>query len=188
MSDGPHRSLPMRREWKKVAQRAWNPAFEPDEVCAAMEAALEQDWSDGVPPRLLRDVQKVLGDEPELFKELKMSQLDSLRTTAAGYGSGRLFVEHVIQLATTGNIRPEIAEEAAVKTLGVLADRCGHQVEEHCCRKASAPHAQRVRARIEEGIASTSLSTLARRLVKREPRSGQAKAAKKQGLDDGVRL
>ncbi len=32
MSDGPHRSLPMRPGWKRVAERAYNPNFDPVQI------------------------------------------------------------------------------------------------------------------------------------------------------------
>lgn len=52
MSDGPHRSLPMRRAWKKVAERAANPACAPEEIGNALIPALAQDWNDDVPTTL----------------------------------------------------------------------------------------------------------------------------------------
>jgi hypothetical protein len=43
MSDGPHRSLPMRRHWKDLAERAAKAAFSPDQVCEALPLALKCD-------------------------------------------------------------------------------------------------------------------------------------------------
>ncbi len=40
MSDGPHRSLNMRRGWKRFAKRADKEAYAPEEVCDAIPAAL----------------------------------------------------------------------------------------------------------------------------------------------------
>lgn len=42
MSDGPHRSLPMRPGWKKVAEYAANKTSR-DQVRDAVEAAVEKD-------------------------------------------------------------------------------------------------------------------------------------------------
>jgi hypothetical protein len=43
MSDGPHRSLPMRRGWKRVAERGDKRAYASEEVSEAIIVALEQD-------------------------------------------------------------------------------------------------------------------------------------------------
>jgi hypothetical protein len=43
MSDGPHRSLPMRLGWKRVAECGDNRAFVSEEVSEAIVPALEQD-------------------------------------------------------------------------------------------------------------------------------------------------
>ena len=44
MSDGPHKSLPMPRAWKKFTECVSNEAFSFEEVRDAIVAALEQDW------------------------------------------------------------------------------------------------------------------------------------------------
>ena len=49
MSDGPHRSLPLRPGWKRTAERADTPAYEATEVTRAASRALEDDWRAEVP-------------------------------------------------------------------------------------------------------------------------------------------
>ena len=49
MSDGPHRSLDMPPSWKKLAERADNKAYVPEEVSEALPEALKQDWHAEVP-------------------------------------------------------------------------------------------------------------------------------------------
>ena len=41
MSDGPHRSLPMRRGWKHVAERGDKPAFTTEDIAEAIVPALD---------------------------------------------------------------------------------------------------------------------------------------------------
>ena len=50
MSDGPHRSLPMKKGWQHVAERADNRAFGADEISTAMIPALERDCRDEMNP------------------------------------------------------------------------------------------------------------------------------------------
>ncbi len=40
MSDGPHKSLPLRPKYRRVAERAYKPAFSISEICETAEAAL----------------------------------------------------------------------------------------------------------------------------------------------------
>ena len=62
MSDGPHRSLEMRRSWKKLAERADNNVSTQEDVREALEMALERDWRLEVPVILYRRVESILHD------------------------------------------------------------------------------------------------------------------------------
>ena len=62
MSDGPHRSPKMPRGWKKLAERADNKAYAPEEVRDALPEALEHDWRAEVPDSVCRRVRDILGD------------------------------------------------------------------------------------------------------------------------------
>jgi hypothetical protein len=44
MSDGPHKSLPMRDGWRKLAKRAANTNFEPTEISEAIPGAIN--WTE----------------------------------------------------------------------------------------------------------------------------------------------
>ena len=49
VSDGPLRSLNMRRHWKRLAKSASNAAFNDRETSAALTGALQGDWRVEVP-------------------------------------------------------------------------------------------------------------------------------------------
>ena len=49
MSDGPHRSLPMRRGWKLVTERSGKRAYASEEISDAILVALEQDCRTEMP-------------------------------------------------------------------------------------------------------------------------------------------
>jgi len=190
MSDGPHRSLKMRRSWKKLAERADKHAFEPAEICDAVIPALAEDWNDGVPAELVRGVREVLdGKQVPLFEDQKPLQLEALRPLAAGHSIGQVFLDCAIELVMTRGAGPDALVQAATNALAVQASCGARQVEEHYYRKSTTPRAQNVRARIEEGVASASLDGLARQILKLSPSLTLRTTAKKQqGLDDGVRF
>jgi hypothetical protein len=56
MSDGPHKSLPMRPGWKKVAECASKEAFTSNEVCEAINAAIAQDYQKDISPDFIASI------------------------------------------------------------------------------------------------------------------------------------
>src|ERR1700719_2173492 len=117
MSDGPHRSLPMCRAWKKVARCADNPAFEAEEIRNVIIPALEQDCRQEVSRGFLEGFRNICSDrQTTLFKRDLRPSLDALRRTA-GPGMERLIVDHAIHAAAKGNASPDIAEKAVAHAL-----------------------------------------------------------------------
>src|SRR5260370_42526090 len=90
MSDGPHRSLPMRPGWRRVAESADNQAFESDEIRDAIAPALEQDCRGEMTPEFISSLKKACANEAaSLFKDSLGASLESLRNEA-GSGMGSL--------------------------------------------------------------------------------------------------
>jgi hypothetical protein len=188
MSDGPHRSLPMRRGWKRVAEYGDNRACAPEEIGDAIIPALEQDCRDEMAPKFIDALYKTFRDqESSLFKDQIGPQLEALRGIA-GHGIGRIMLEHGIQISATGKVGIDALLGAAENALTDRAARGARQVEEHFCRKSNQPRGTAVRARIEEAIRSAPLAGLARQIFRIDPRSSPRATRKQQGLDDGVRL
>jgi hypothetical protein len=76
MSDGPHRSLPMRRHWKDLAERSAKAAFSPDQVSEALPHALKKE----IPAAPIKEIRDIMGSDT-LFSELRIERLDALRQT-----------------------------------------------------------------------------------------------------------
>ena len=87
MSDGPHRSLPMRPGWKKVAEYADNEASARDEVRDAVESAVEKDWRKDISRTLISSIHDVLGGTT-LFSEDTLHSIEDLRQTVSGCAMG----------------------------------------------------------------------------------------------------
>lgn len=191
MSDGPHRSLPMRQGWRNLAERADRCAFEPEQVADAVPEALGDDWrEEGCD--VVRDIRAVLGDgrQPSLFAGEKQDALDALKKlSGAGYQLRRLVLDSVVQAVDDGFTGTDALVEGAANALAI---RCGagvRQVEEHYLRKSTDNRAANVRQRIEKSGAMSDFKGIARRFLKIDG-SSSATPAKKQlnGLDDGVRF
>lgn len=189
MSDGPHRSLQMRRGWKQVAERGDNYAFEPDEISEAIIPALEQDYRSETPKPLLDAVWSILCDQQSsLFNTdtETAARLEALRTEA-GTGIGRVVVEQAILVAEKGDRGRDAVVQALNNALTDRAARGARQVEEHYLRSSSSLRATQVRSRIEEGIAGAGINALARQILTLDQGSSP-RPKKHEGLDDGVKL
>jgi hypothetical protein len=185
MSDGPHRSLPMRRGWRKVAECGANQAFEPEEVAERVAPALEGDCRDEMTSEFLDAFYELYHS---LFRENFESELDNLRDMA-GLGMGRVLLDMAAQLAACGETGPDAPVKALTNMLMDHAGRCSKQVEEHWLRESTERRARDVRGRVDDGIkrASVTVERLARKLLKIDPGS-PPRPQKQQGLDDGVKL
>ena len=184
MSDGPHRSLNMTRDWKRVAERCDLHSYSGDEVSASLADALQKDCSREIPAGFFDIAWKVLTNpEPFLFVSAS-EQLEDLRR-CAGFDLGRLVLEEAILIAERGGSGRECLTEALQNALQNRAARAARQMQEHYCRKSPQLRATRLRARIESGIARTAFDRIARKVLKLE-KSTEKPLRKKQGLDDGV--
>ena len=186
MSDGPHRSLPMRPAWRRVAERGDNCAFTPEEISRALAPALEQDCRDDMSPNFLSGVRHVV-EEPSLFKDDVAARLEALRPQA-GSGIGRAVLENVSLLSAEETNGFTVVQEALKAALVDRANRGARQVEEHHLRAASAPRANDVRGRLDEGIACTDFDVIVARVLNVDPKQQPRTPLKQKGLDDGVGL
>lgn len=189
MSDGPHKSLRMRRGWKKFSARADQVVFESDQVRDAVCPALEGDWKIEVAPHLAA-IRDVLGDSaPALpFKDLIVSDLERLKRRNPGNSLWCAVIDGAIQAVLNDSAGRDALLAGATAALRDHAARCAYQVEEHWLRKTSERRTERMRARMMEGIASAPIAALARRLLGLQSSNATDRPATHDGLDDGVRF
>ena len=189
MSDGPHRSLRMPRAWKKLAERADNTAFAPEEVRDALPTALEQDWYAEVPDVLRKEAPKILGDrQSPLFNDQRSQRLETLRRETAGHNLGNVFLDYAIQAAERERCGDQAVTEAISQALSDRATRGARQIEEHYCRESTERRASNVRERIETGITQLDMAGVAMRLIGKGRTNGPQLPDKKTDIDHGVRL
>ena len=188
MSDGPHKSLKMRRAWKRLAECADYQVFEADEVAAALVPALEQDCREDMSEEFLSGLSAICRQqEGFLFKDDLRPSLEALRDVA-GSGLGRVALDYAIQAAANGATGMDIPQTALTNALKDRAERGKRQVEEHYCRQSTNVRAINVRDRIDQAIARSDINALTRRVLNLEPKKSSARPAKQRGLDDGVKL
>ena len=181
MSDGPHRSLPMRPGWKRVAERAYNRNFDPAQIAEAVVPALAKDCRIELSELFLADFRGVYDT---LLKDDLPNQLEGLRHVA-GAGLGRTVLDYAIQQASDG-ATGATAEQALASALLDRNARCARQVDEFYRRALKNRSAIDMRARIEQ--AASGIEGLARQVLKIEPTTTRRAPPKHQDLDDGVPL
>lgn len=188
MSDGPHRSLPMSKAWKTLAERADNKAFDADDVAAALPAAMANDCR-AVPSELillLRDVFDPM--RPVMFFDEAITRLGGLRSQCAGSPLAMKFVECGVAALSAGNLTAESLRSVLLQGFEANAQQRGRQIEEHYHRKCRDPQrAPAVRERLNEAAARANYVQLADSLLGNS-RPGVNAPAKQTGLDDGVRI
>ena len=189
MSDGPHRSLNMRKGWKRLSEQADNKAFAPEEVQLALPHALERDWHAEIPQRLCQKIRAILNDSQSSYvPDLKVERLEALRDGTVVHPFSNVFLDCAVHEVTRGRTGEEAVRAAAVGALLDRATRGARQVEEHYRRKSASNRALNVRERIEDGISRSDFSTLAAQLTSTGSAERLLATDKRTGLDDGVRI
>ncbi|SOE70906.1 hypothetical protein SAMN05414139_03910 [Burkholderia sp. D7] len=189
MSDGPHRSLPMRRAWKELAKRGDQCTYDTKQVAEAAKRALASDFRKEVSYSLIRTLKDIFtGRDNSLgLPEIALEQLAMARTVAAGSVFGMSAVAWSIQLVHEGRLDEKAFYDAvglAAKDRGIANTR---SVEEHYLRESNQRRATGVSARLSNAISGLSAIDLGSMLV--DPQAvGERNSRKKDDLNDGVAL
>jgi len=186
MSDGPHRSLPMRSAWRRVAERGDKLAYTAAEISGALAPALEQDCRDDMTPEFLAGIRSEI-EQPSLFNDDMAGRLLALRPEA-GSGLACAVLDNFEFLSASDVDSVAALLEAFKAALLDRACRGVRSVEEHYLRKSSAPRANAVRWRLEAGIGCTDFAAIAARVLSVDAKSAPRGPLKQKGLDDGVSL
>lgn len=189
MSDGPHRSLPMRRPWKELAKRGDQLAYDSEQVSEAATHALVSDFKNEVSGRLLGALKDVFlrRDNSLGISEVAIEQLEKAKALAAGSVFGTNAVAWCIQLVHEGRLD----QQALYDAVGLAAKERGfanaRSTEEHYLRKSNQRRADNVAVRLNTAIAGLSESKLGSMLVDPHPAVSRL-PRKRTEISDGVPL
>lgn len=183
MSDGPHRSLPMRPWWKQAALRADRSAFDVSECTVAIEHALEREFAEELRPSFVKGL-KDAHEEPGLFTPAE-SLLSKLNPETP---LERRVLDNLAVLSPEDALNVNAVLTAIANAMRNEAPRFNKQIEEHYLCKAGRHHASRERERLDEATARADMDGLVRRLLQPGPLRTARLLKKKVGLEDGVTL
>jgi len=184
MSDGPHKSLPMKPKWRSVCERAYNRTFGIDEISTAMLPALAMDCHDEMNPRFIEGLRGLCQQQETLLFINLSDRMEGLHQEA-GNGIGRRVLEHFERLVGQERVTVETAVKAIECAGAERIAKSNRQIEEHTLRKVTASRANEVRSRLEQATATTRLTGLARQVLKLDDVGAARSSAKRDGLDEG---
>lgn len=187
MSDGPHRSLPMRRHWKNLAERAAKAAFSVNEVCDALPVALKRDFFAEAPLKTVRDILGG-GKQASLFSDDRNEQLEAARQSSRS-AVGNTLINCAIEAVSDGLSGEAAFQSALANALEEHARGEFRSIEEHYQDKASAYSARFVRDRLDAARRQSDFTGLASDIAAhgRQP-LGNVQLEKRRGLDEGPPL
>ena len=192
MSDGPYKSLPMKRAWKDVCERAYVESYSEQERAESMCVAFHSDFRRDVGTEYLKAIANVLVDQAQgnLLSNQARAEIDALRYRYTQSPLRDALTEHI-----QGSLHDGFAGEAAVAE-GVRRTTQDHglssirQVEEHVKRDAKNPSELRksesVRENLVRTLSSSQVANFGNEIVsqmKGDP--VRTKLEKASGLDDG---
>lgn len=155
MSDGPYKSLPMRKAWRDVAERAHKDAFSLEERADGMCVALHDDRKRDVGDAVLKAIANVVveTEQGNLFADQTGAELEAIRNSQRSTGFLDSIIEH-IQVAMHQGLTGEPALIEGLNRAGIDQARANiRAVEEHYHRDTptakGAEKATNVRANLD---------------------------------------
>jgi len=184
MSDGPHRSLPMRRHWKDTAERAAKPVYSEQDCREALELAIKREVL-GAPITAVREI--LDARRPDLFQTKQVQQLEDLRGACRGSAAANTLIDCAIE-AAQGGLRGRSAIQSALEnTINEVMLSSYRQMNEHYQRKATPREVLNLRTRLDKVRRRLDSGALASDLLSHvtppSPRSLQL--PQRTGLDEG---
>ncbi len=189
MSDGPHRTLNMRKPWKALVERAAGATYSHVDVVACVAPAVSGDWNNEVSSDYLSDVGQFLGcgKQSHLF-EKDASEIDRLRQRASSPMEALL--ADYAKDACESPLHGEAALQDVIdKTMRESAVRRTLQAQEHYQRNSSGARTAHMKARLQRAVtASATIFGAMAQSVVAGSRVSSRLPAKREGLDDGPPL
>jgi hypothetical protein len=184
MSDGPFRSLPMNRKWKKVAEFADNSAASLDDISHAILSAMHQEWNSDIPVNLMEKIYDILRT-PSLFGN---TYFEDLRQLVIGKPIANSLLNYFNQSEYSNLPEYEMIIKTISKAVVEKSERVIRQIQEHYIRKSDSNRSMKVVSRIRQAFQAMGYENLARKFIDPKPIPAGQYRSIKTGLDEGVKI
>ncbi|SEI15023.1 hypothetical protein SAMN05216228_102892 [Rhizobium tibeticum] len=186
MSDGPHKSLPLRHGYQRVAAWAYKPAFGIQQVSEAAEAALMRDVGLEVAPALKQLVTIVDGWDLLTLASSANEQLDRLRFDPSVQPLAASAIEATQMAIAEGHAGLAAVEKGLAASLGERLAAGARAIEEHYLVKAGPGACQLIRRRLGETIGEMTAGGTFDRMAKSILGDRTVKVTRSPTVYDGV--
>ncbi len=189
MSDGPHRSLPMGRRWKKLAKWADNRSFSVDDLCELRDSAIMGEFKREVSDMLMSELRDILSSSGQgsLFAP-SSDEIENLRMYACGSPVGNLLLDCAIDAVNAGASGEAALAAACNETANEIFNRHGRGMAEHYQRETGAKRASHFQSRIQSVQNGRSMDALVKCIVQGGRAMVIRAPTQRTGLDEGVGL
>jgi hypothetical protein len=182
MSDGPHRSLRMRRHWQKLAERAAKSVFSLSEVNEALPYALHCDILEA-PIEAVCDI-VAGGAQGSFFNDDRLAELEIVGKSYYGSAAAVTLIECAAQTVHQG-LTGEAAKEYMLKnTLDGLVRNSFRSMEEHYQRKEGGESSSFLRKRLDAARNALDTEALTKKILSPQKRA-RTRLNKQTGIDEG---
>ena len=184
MSDGPHRTLPMRRHWKDAAERAAKLIYSEDDCREALEFAIKREVL-GAPISAVHEI--LDARRPDLFQTEQVAQLEDLRGACRGSAIANVLIDCAIEAAQSGLRGRSAIQSTLQNAINDVTLSASRQMNEHYQREAKPREILNLRTRLDAVRRQFDGDALASEILSHStppsPRSLQL--PRHTGLDDG---
>lgn len=163
MSDGPHRSLPLRRHWKILAERAAREAYPVFEVGEALGHALKNEFLETP----LAEICKIIdgAGQGNLFSDTRIDGLESLRRYHCGSAATNIVIDCAIDAVNGGMTGRQARISVLKEALAGYSFSVNRSIEEHYLRKAGSNSAGFIRDRLEAAYQRCNFDNIASEML-----------------------
>lgn len=188
MTDGPHRSLPLPRQWQRVAERAANLNYTSEDVALELRDALYKDAKE-LP---VRQIMRALGEggQQSLFNEDRLDLIESSDLLSGGTALRATFRVMIVASISEGFGGRNEVLSAMATTLREHACSMCRSIEHHYLLELGCESSNVVRERILVAINGCDIERLTLNLASshKKPPLVSKRLKRRRGLDEGPHL
>lgn len=163
MSDGPHRSLPLRKHWKTLAERAAKEAYPVNEVGEAFAHALKKEFLEAP----LAEICQILDGKGQVsfFSDTQIDRLEELRGSCRGSSAGNTLIDCAIDTLNAGITGKPASIIVLRDALAGYSLNASRSIEEHYLREAGSKDATFVRNRLGAAYQQCNFDNIASEML-----------------------
>lgn len=189
MSDGPHRSLPLRPRWKRVAECADKDVFSEDTARQWLDAAIHADFSAEVSDQLIKGLRAIFCDSDQAsFLPVPCDDVENLRLLTNGTPLASLVVDCAVAVASAGQVGEAALDVALTDAVQELVERNRRGMEEHYRRESGPRRSGHFKDRINSIQNGHSASAVVSQIMSGAKARVTRRPPKQSGIEDGVPL